>query len=330
MSTSRFSVEPTKAVIAGGTGTLGRRVADALTAHGYDVLVLTRSPRPGFAHRQMWWDGRTVGPWAAELADAVVVNLAGELVDRRPTDRNVELLRRSRVEPTEALVRATESLDVAPRWWVQMSTLAIYGDAGDVIVTEGHPPADGPPQMPGVALPWEAAMGDAWSDRRVVLRTALVFDRAAPALARLVRLTRLGLGGRIAGGDQWVSWVHVADFLGALRFTLDQQLTGVVHLTAPAPVRNRELMAALRSLLHRPWSPPTPRPFVQIGAWLMGTDPALALTGRRCLPQRLTDAGYVFGFPTLAVALTDLLCPRGSDERNAVPAIEAGCRPLVG
>jgi NAD dependent epimerase/dehydratase family enzyme len=128
-----------KVVIAGGTGGLGRRLADDVASRGDDVVILTRSARPDIAHRQVAWDGRTVSAWASELTGAVVVNLAGEIVDRRPTARNIELLRRSRVDPTRALVTASSQLSEPPVLWLQMSTLAIYGDAGQEVVDETHP-----------------------------------------------------------------------------------------------------------------------------------------------------------------------------------------------
>lgn len=297
-----------KVVIAGGTGSLGRRLADACADRGDDVAILTRSPRPAIGHRQVSWDGRTVGPWSDELADALVINLAGELVDKRPTAKNIELLRRSRVEPTRALVDAASRLARPPPLWLQMSTLAIYGDAGQGTVDEAHPVADGPPQMPGVAKPWEEAVADAPAGRLVVMRTGIVLDHDTPAFERLTRLTKLGLGGRIGSGEQWISWIHVDDFVRAVEFVREHgEITGIVHVTAPSPVRNREMMASLRRALRRPWSPPTPRPLVQLGALLMGTDSALALTGRRCVPRRLLEAGFDFAHPTFESAIDDLL-----------------------
>lgn len=135
-----------------------------------------------------------------------------------------------------------------------------------------------------------------------------MLDTDTPAFNRLTRLTRFGLGGRISTGDQWISWIHIADFLRAVGFVCDEAtLDGVVHLTAPNPIRNRDMMAALRSALHRPWSPPTPRPLVHLGALLMRSDPALALTGRRCVPRRLRDAGFEFEHATFLEAVADLL-----------------------
>lgn len=296
-----------KVVIAGGTGALGRRLADDFTDRGDQVVILTRSPRPELAHHQVQWDGHTVGEWAAELDGAIVVNLAGELVDRRPTARNIELLRRSRVDPTRALVAAAAQLARPPVLWLQMSTLAIYGDAGQDVVDEAHPVADGPPQMAGVARPWEEAVQGVDAHRLVIMRTGIVLDHGTPAFERLTRLTKLGLGGRISTGGQWVSWIHADDFLRAVQFVRDRDdLENVIHLTAPSPIQNRDMMGALRDALHRPWSPPAPKPLVHLGAMFMRSDPALALTGRRCVPRRLTEAGFDFEHSTFDDALADL------------------------
>lgn len=296
-----------KLVIAGGTGSLGRRVAQHFADEGAEVVVLTRTRRDDVPHRQAVWDGRTVGDWADELDGAVLLNLAGELVDRRPTARNIEVLRRSRVEPTATLAAASEA-GAVPAIWLQMSTLAIYGDAGQDIVDESHRPAAGPPQMAGVATAWEAAAEVAKADRLAVLRTGIVLDRGTPAFDRLTTLTRFGLGGRISTGEQWISWLHINDFLRVLAFIIERDhLEGAIHVTAPNPVQNRDMMRELRSALHRPWSPPTPRALVHLGAVLICTDPALALTGRRCVPRRLLDAGFAFESPTFAEALADLM-----------------------
>ncbi|MEJ7561554.1 MAG: TIGR01777 family oxidoreductase [Ilumatobacteraceae bacterium] len=299
-----------KLVIAGGTGSLGRRVADDVARRGHDVVILTRSPRSHIEHRQVVWNGRVADDWAGELEGSVLLNLAGELVIRRPTTQNIELLTRSRVEPTRALVEAASRLPAPPAVWIQMSTLAIYGDAGEDVVDEQHAPAEGPPQMAGVARAWEQSVEGARADRLVVLRTGIVLDRDTPAFDRLTKLTRFGLGGRIGTGAQWISWLHIADFLRAVRFVTERtNLDGIIHATSSNPIRNRDMMAALRSALRRPWAPPTPKPIVHVGARLMSSDPALVLTGRRCVPRRLEQAGFEFEHPTFPDAIADLLQP---------------------
>lgn len=297
-----------KAVLAGGSGALGRRIAVHLSSMGYEVVILTRNPVLRTRHRQVQWDGKSVGGWAEELKDALVVNLAGELVDRRPTRSNIELLTRSRVDPTRALVAASRTLEVPPRLWMQASTLAIYGDTGEQILDETAEPAEEPPQMAGVARAWEEAAAEAAAERQVVMRMGIVLDRGTPALDRLVSLTRWGLGGRIGSGRQWISWIHISDLLSVVRRVVeDETLPGLIHVTSPNPVRNADMMATLRRVLRRPPAPPTPVPMVRLGALLLRTDPALALTGRRCVPRRLLEAGFQFAYPDLTQALADLL-----------------------
>jgi uncharacterized protein (TIGR01777 family) len=244
-----------------------------------------------------------------ELEGSAVVNLAGELVDRRPTTANVDVLTTSRVEPTRALVQASTTLAAAVPVWVQASTLAIYGDAGDRVLDESAQPADEPPQMTSVAKAWEAAVDGANTERLVTLRTGIVLDNDTPALDRLRSLARWGLGGRVGPGTQWVSWIHIEDWLAVVRRLLESggpAMSGIVHATGPNPVRNADLMAALRRSARRPAAPPTPTVLVRLGAVVLRTDPALALTGRRAVPARLLDAGFAFRYPAIDDALADL------------------------
>jgi uncharacterized protein len=183
-----------KVVIAGGSGSLGRRISADLNARGHQVVVLGRRPDASSAVRQVLWDGRTVGDWASELAgpDTAVINLAGKLVDCRPTPANVAELRRSRVEPTSALVQASQQLEQPVRQWIQASTTAIWSDAGETRCDESTPLPVGLPQMTGVAQPWEAAFAGANTEHGVILRTSIVLDRDSPVLRRLVSLTKAG------------------------------------------------------------------------------------------------------------------------------------------
>lgn len=315
-----------KFVIAGGSGALGRAVAAHRGRLGDDVVVLTRRPSgpSGISGaREVTWDGENAGSWQEELAGAVLLNLAGEIVDQRPTRRTINRLAESRVRPTRALVEAARQ--APPARWLQMSTTAIYGDGGDTIIREGHPVEEGPPQMTGVALAWERAAHPAAAlTSLAILRTGIVLQAQTPALGRLLSMTRWGLGGRVGSGRQWVTWLHIADFLGIVDALAPHDdagngtdapgaLEGVVHVCAPEPVQNAELMAELRRAMGRGWAPPTPAPFVALGAPVLGTDAKLALLGRRCLPQRLLDAGYGFRYPALGAAIRDLV----AEERGA-------------
>jgi len=307
--------EALRVVVAGGSGTLGRRLVADLACRGHDVVVLTRSSQPELPVRQALWDGASVGDWAAELEPAsrtAVVNLAGRLVDVRPTPTNIASLRSSRVDSTRALVQASSALAAPLAVWVQASTTAIYSDAGETDIDESSSVPVGLPQMTGVAQPWEEAVEGASAERLHILRTSLVLDRGAPVMARLVSLTRAGLGGSIGTGRQWISWIHIEDWLSVVRASLGVEPgvrlpEGVVIASAPFPVRNSDLMAHLRRRLHRPWSPPTPVPLMRLGAVLLRTDAALGLTGRRATSSVLPASGFEFDFPRLEGALDDLL-----------------------
>src|ERR1700736_4775254 len=211
-----------KVVLAGGSGTLGRRIGDDLAGRGYDVVVLTRRVDPRLSVRQVVWEGETVGDWASELEgpDTALINLAGRRVDCRPTTRNIAELTRSRVLPTRTLVAASRQLTTPLTHWIQASTTAIWSDAGETRCDETTPTPVGLPQMTGVAAPWEKAFEGANTSHGVVLRTSIVLDPQSPALARLVFLTKFGLGGRVGNGQQWFSWIHIADWLAVVRTCL--------------------------------------------------------------------------------------------------------------
>jgi uncharacterized protein (TIGR01777 family) len=308
-----------RVVIAGGSGSLGRSLAADLACRGHDVVILTRRPDPAMPYRQVEWDGVSQGNWVDELAAdparTVVVNLAGRLVDARPTAGTIADLRDSRVQPTRALVEASQSLGIPLARWVQGSTTAIWSDAGETRLTEGSPLPTGAaalPQMTGVAEPWEAAVDGAHTKHLVTLRTSVVLQPGSPAFDRLTGLTRVGLGGRVGSGRQWFSWIHVDDWLRVVRgaLGLEPGLTvpdGVVVAAAPHPVRNAELMATLRRVLRRPASPPTPEALVRLGSVALRTDPLLGLTGRHCTSRVLEAAGFEFEHLALEPALTDLL-----------------------
>ncbi|TQM30454.1 DUF1731 domain-containing protein [Nocardia bhagyanarayanae] len=302
-------------VIAGGTGALGRHLAADLTCRGQRVTILTRRRDPGLPFDQVEWDGKSVGKWVAALRDTgptAIVNLAGKLVDCRPTERNIAELRSSRVDPTSALVAAAATLPAPIDYWVQASTTAIWSDAGETRCTETTPLPDGLPQMTGVAEPWERAFAGANTAHHTILRTSIVLDQDAPALRRLCQLTKAGLGGRVGSGEQWFSWIHIEDWLAIVRAALglDPSVTlpdGILVAATDFPVRNRELMRSLRQHLHRPPAPPTPGVVLKLGAVLLRSDAALGLTGRHATSAVLKPAGFQFRYPRLDDALNSLL-----------------------
>ena len=316
-----------KIVMPGGTGFLGRHLATRLAARGDEVVVLTRgAPRERDGVRHVQWDGATLGPWTRELdgADAVV-HLAGRRVDCRPTRRNVDELISSRVESVTVVGEALRRCAAPPPVWVQCATLAIYGEAGDKVVDEEVlPDGLGPRQMTGVALAWEAAFHHATRAvaRPVLLRMGIVLGEDDPAGARLDLIVRLGLGGPIAGGRRWVSWLALEDAMRVfLRAIDDPAMRGLYHATAPEPVRNARFMAAMRARHGRTFGLPAPGAVTWLGAMAVGSDPALALTGRRALPRRLEREGFTFLYPQIEEALgMGAPAPGVTDRRPAAAA----------
>lgn len=307
-----------KVVISGGSGALGRALATDLVRDGLEVVVLTRSPgrRPVPGTIEVGWDPSDVDAWAHALetdGELAVVNLVGRLVDCRPTEANIRDLRESRVAATEALVAASQRLSRPVDRWLQASTTAIYGDAGDARITEQTPdPTSGLPQMTGVVLPWEAAARGANAAHTVTVRTSIVLDRGTPALNRLLLPAKLGFGGPIASGRQWFSWIHVADWIRIARAALglDAGLSlpdAPVIAAAPHPVRNAELMGLLREAVGMPVGLPTPEFVLRLASIGLRTDPLLALTGRHTTSSVLAERGFEFRYPTLDAALDDLV-----------------------
>ncbi|MEM7387378.1 MAG: TIGR01777 family oxidoreductase [Verrucomicrobiota bacterium] len=301
--------ENKRAVLAAGSGFLGRTLAGRLAKRGWEVVVLTRRPEAYRGEgRAVFWDGRTIGAWANELEGArALVNLTGKNVNCRPTARNEREILTSRVASVRVLGQALAGCRVKPAVWVQCSSLAIYGDPGDRICDENAPVAEGYPAS--VCTAWEEALDEACPEdvRNVILRIGFVMGRDDGALPFLARLVRLGLGGSIGNGRQWISWIHLRDMSAIfLQAIADRHWSGVFNVTTPEPVTNRELMKQLRRTLDRPWSPPALKPFVWLGGWVLDSDPRVGLSGRRCVSSRLEECGFSFVFPNLAQALGDL------------------------
>jgi len=316
-----------RVVIAGGSGFLGRNLASHLAGLGCEVVVLSRhAPRDILGWTHVPWDARNTGDWVRHLAGAAaLVNLVGRTVDCRKTPDHCDEILRSRVEATEALGRALRQVKVPPPVWVQMSTAHRYGDPPEVWIDEES--AFGYGLAPIVGQAWEEAFARALPPgvRPVVLRTSFVLGRHGGALTKLARLARLGLGGHVGHGRQGISWIHEADMNRLFtRAIADQRMTGAYIATAPHPVSNSEFMRELRRALGVPFGLPAFAWQVRLAApLLLRTDPELALYGRYCVSRRLAEEGFVFEFPEVRSALTDLFrsreveAPMGRDRRPA-------------
>jgi uncharacterized protein len=310
-----------KLVLPGGSGQVGTVVARHFHARGNEVVVFSRQPRPA-PWRTVVWDGRTQGGWAREIDGAdVVLNLAGRSVNCRYNADNRREILESRTDSTRAVGIAIAAAARPPRLWLQASTATIYShrlDAPNDDVTGIL--GGGEPNLPDtwrfsldVANAWERALdkSPAPRTRKVALRAAMVMSPdAGGVFATLLRLVRLGLGGPVGDGRQFVSWIHEADFLGAVEFLIAHpELDGPVNLAAPGPLPYADFMAALRRSRGMPFGLPAQRWMLEIGTWLLRTESELVLKSRRVVPRRLTDAGYRFQFPEWPAAAGDL-CAR--------------------
>ncbi len=306
-----------KIVLPGGTGQVGGVLRRALTAAGHEVVVLTRRPgRDG----EVPWDGRTLGPWAEAVDGSdVVINLAGRSVSCRYTDENLRAMMDSRVDSARVVGEAIAAARRPPRSWLQMSTATVYAHRFDAPNDEAAGAIGGAePGVPGywaysveIARNWEREQERAATPqtRKVALRSAMVMspDRGG-VFDYLLWLARLGLGGPVAGGAQYVSWIHDRDFVRAVEFLIARDdLTGAVNLAAPGPLPQREFMRTLRRAWGMPLGLPATRWMAEVGAFVLHSDTELLLKSRRVVPGRLRDAGFAFDHGAWPQAAADLV-----------------------
>lgn len=301
-----------KIILAGGTGTIGRILQQHFAVQGDEVIVLTR--RSGARHhpaaRLIAWDGRSRGDWwrALEGSD-VLINLAGRSVDCRYTAaRRAEILN-SRLESTHALGKAMEACAHPPGLWINLSSATVYRHAEDRPMDEETGEL-GDDFSPHVVRSWEneffrhAQPGV----RQVAVRCAMVFSRKGGAFPRFAQLVRFGLGGRHGSGKQYVSWVHEDDVARFFQWLVDTPaVEGVVNLSAPDPVREMDLMRALRERIKPLFALPSPRWMLELGALLLRTETELVLKSRRVASARAARLGFRFAYPGIGLALEELL-----------------------
>ncbi|MEU7420429.1 TIGR01777 family oxidoreductase [Streptomyces antibioticus] len=306
-----------KIVIPGGTGQVGTVLRRALTAAGHEVVVLSRRPSgPG----ERAWDGRTPGAWTAEIDGSdVVVNLAGRSVSCRYTPANLKAMMDSRVESARVVGEAIAAAARPPALWLQMSTATVYTHRFDAPNDEATGEIGGSePGVPGywsysvdIATAWEREVekADTPRTRTVALRSAMVMSPDPGGVFDVLsRLARLGLGGPVAGGAQYVSWIHDHDFVRAVEFLIAREdLTGPVNLAAPAPLPQRGFMRALRSAWGVPVGLPATRWMAEVGAFALRSDTELLLKSRRVVPGRLLAEGFSFEHPEWPEAAGDLV-----------------------
>lgn len=300
-------------VIPGGNGYLGRHVARRFAADGWSVTLLSRHPtksaQAGVA--VLGWDGKTLGPWAAALDGAdVVLNLAGRTVNCRYTAANRREIYASRLESTRVVGQAIAAAKAPPPLWLNAASATIYRHAEDRPMDEASGEF-GTDFSVDVCQKWETAFFDASTPltRKVALRSAMVMGPGADGVfGAFYGIVRKGLGGTLGNGRQFVSWVHVDDFCRALEFLIDRPaIDGVVNITVPDPIPNRQFMAELRRAAGVRIGLPATRLMLEFGAFFLRTETELLLKSRRVVPARLLAAGFTFDHPHWAETAADLV-----------------------
>jgi uncharacterized protein len=300
-----------RVLVTGATGLIGSDLCDALLARGDEVVGLTRDPdRARSTNPTVTWHAwrpttETPPPAALDGIDGVV-NLVGEEINQRLTDEAKVRIRESRILGTRNLLEGIEASPTEPSVFVGQSAIGYYGDRGAQVVDEESEPGEG--FAAEVPIDWEAAERQAEGifDRVVIFRTGLVLSKNGGLLKQLLLPFKLGVGGPIAGGDQYMSWVHIEDVVGLFLWALDDhRVWGVINGTAPNPVTNRELSKALGRALNRPAFMPVPK--FAVAALRGGELADVVAGGARVIPRRALDLGYEFRHPELDEAMRSAL-----------------------
>ncbi len=297
-----------KILIAGSTGLVGTALVQDLRQAGHTVCRLVRPQTDmrqlrGTIGFDVKWNPATGKLGAAAVGADAIVNLAGaSIADARWTAQRKKLLRSSRVDHTRALVNALSKMAARPRVLVSASAVGYYGNRGDELLNEDSQPGRG--FLGETAKDWEAEAekASALGIRVVLARFGMILAKQGGALPRMLLPFRLGLGGRIGSGKQWMSWITLADVVAILRFALENgSVLGPINVVSPQPVRNAEFTAALARALHRPALFPAPAFALRLALGEMAD--ALLLPSQRVVPQQLERLGYRFAQEDVGSAL---------------------------
>jgi uncharacterized protein (TIGR01777 family) len=298
-----------KIFMTGGSGFVGAYLSRELALAGHEVTILTRKESPPLStHTLISYqvgDPTREGPWMAVVPDHDwIINLAGAPVFTRWTPKTKDTIYDSRILTTRNLTKALAAGD-RRQFFCSTSAIGYYGARGEEDLTEESRP--GADFLARLAQDWEgeALKAQELGVRVVITRFGLVLGKNGGILGQMVPLFRKFLGGPVGSGNQWFSWIHQADHARVFLFLKDHpEISGPVNLTAPNPVRNRELARALGRVLHRPSFLRAPAFMLRL---LLGEFAQVALEGQKVLPRRLLDAGFEFLYPTIDAALADLL-----------------------
>lgn len=300
-----------KVVLAGGSGFIGSALVNFYKEKATEVVILTRGKSLGHGNvRSVHWNGKDLDKWAEELEGAdLLINLTGKNVNCRYNQKNKDEIFNSRVNATAALGKAFSNLRTPPKVWIQSGSATIYRHAQDRPMDEITGEL-GEGFSVDVCNAWEKTYWeqDIPNTRKVLLRIGIVLGKSDSALPRMLNLARFGLGGKQGNGQQYMSWIHESEVVSIIDWVVNhQEITGTFNCTSPKPLTNADFMRCIRKVCNVPFGVPTPAWLLTVGAWLIGTETELILKSRWVLPRKLQEAGYVFKFPELSVALRDIL-----------------------
>lgn len=294
-----------KVAISGVSGLIGTALRSSLTSDGHEIVALTRRTTIPPLETISWdLENGRFDASGLENVDAVI-HLAGEPVAQRWNDSRKEAIRNSRVGGTKLLVEGLKTLKNPPKLLVSASAVGFYGDGGDEELDESSPPGKG--FLPDVCQAWEKATMEALGlgIRAVCIRTGIVLSTKGGALGQMLLPFKLGAGGPIGNGSQWMPWIHIDDIVGAFRYVIaNEDLVGAVNGTSPNPATNADFTKALGRALHRPAFIPVPGFGLKL---LFGEMSQILLEGQRAVPKKLQFAGYEFKYPNLDDALEDVI-----------------------
>ena len=299
-----------KLVIAAGTGFLGQVLVDHFKNKFDEIVILTRGNAKTVDRiKYVNWNARTFSGWENELENAaVLINLAGKSVDCRYTEKNKKEILLSRIESTKILNKAVLKCQNPPKHWLNSSTSTIYRFSLDKQMDEIDGEIGNDFSI-NVALSWEKAFFKTETPitMKTALRTSIVLGKDGGAFIPLKTLAKIGFGGKQGKGNQFISWIHQEDFANAIDFIIEKQITGIINVVSPEPIRNTDFMQKLRKAIGFPFGMPLNTFLLEIGSFLIRTQPELVLKSRNVIPKRLLENGFQFKFGDIDDAFKNLL-----------------------
>ncbi|GGF07328.1 TIGR01777 family oxidoreductase [Flavobacterium limi] len=299
-----------KLVIAAGTGFLGQVLVNHFKDKFEEIVILTRGNSTTVDRvKYVNWNARTFSGWENELENAtVLINLAGKSVDCRYTKENKKEILLSRIESTKVLNKAVLNCKNPPKHWLNSSTSTIYRFSLDKEMDETNGEIGNDFSI-NVALSWEKAFfkTETPNTLKTALRTSIVLGKNGGAFIPLYNLANFGLGGKQGKGNQFVSWIHEEDFARAIDFIIHKEITGVINVVSPEPIRNADFMEKLRKIVGFPFGIPINTFLLKIGSFIIRTEAELVLKSRNVIPKRLLENGFTFEFENVNDAFKNLI-----------------------